>query len=207
MNKAKSNIRFWLAGILAFIVGFNAMTLAAKSEEKASKSIDFTLKDQNGKDVSLSDFKGKIVVLEWVNPDCPFTKRHYSPSYNTAVKLVNEYKNKPVVWLSINSTNSHDQDINKAWAKEKGVTHLVLDDSQGTVGKLFGAKSTPHTFIINPDGKLVYKGAFDNDPRGNMPETERVNYVKQVVDDLLTNKEPSVKETKPYGCSVKYKQK
>ena len=206
MNKAKSYIRFWLAGLLAFLIGFNAMTLAAKSEEEASKTINFTLKDQNGKDVSLSDFKGKIVVLEWVNPDCPFTKRHYSSSYNTAVDLVKHYKDKPVVWLSINSTNYFDQEKNKAWHKENNLKHIVLDDSSGKVGKQFGAKSTPHVFVVDAAGKLAYEGAFDNDPRGSKPKTEQVNYVKQVVDALLSGNEPPIKESKPYGCSVKYKQ-
>ena len=206
MKKAENHIRFWLAGFLAFIIGFNAISLAAKSDEESSKSINFTLKDQNGKDVSLSDYANKIVVLEWVNPDCPFTQRHYSKKYNTAVDLVKEYKGKPVVWLSINSTHYFDQEKNKAWAKEKELKHKVLDDSTGKVGKQFGARSTPHVFVVDKTGKLVYKGAFDNDPRGDKSEDDRVNYVKKVVDSLLAGNEISVDNTKPYGCSVKYKE-
>ena len=206
MNNAKKHIRFWLVGILAFIVGFNAMTLAAKSEEQSKTKVDFTLKDQDGKEVSLSEYKGKVVVLEWLNPDCPFTKRHYSSEYETAKEFVKEYKGKPVVWLGINSTHYFDQEKNKAWAKEKQLKHKILDDSSGTVGKQFGARSTPNMFVVNQQGKLVYEGALDNDPRGNKDKSEKVNYVKQVVNELLAGKEPSVKVTKPYGCSVKYKE-
>ncbi len=189
-----------LVAILLAVV----FVVPARSAPEQSNKPDFTLKDQNGADVSLSALRGKIVVLEWVNPDCPFTKRHYSEEKQTTVKLVDQYSSKPVVFLSINSTHYFDQQKNKEWYGKLGLKHKVLDDNSGEVGREFKAKSTPHVYVIDPQGSVVYQGAIDNDPYGDKPESEIRNYINVVVDDLLAGRKVSVSNTQPYGCSVKY---
>jgi peroxiredoxin len=151
--------------------------------------------------VSLADYKGKTVVLEWVNPDCPFVKRHYQA--RTFAKLVNEYKDKNVVYLAVNSTNFHADEKNKSWYEKYDLPYTILNDQSGKVGKLYGAKTTPHMYVIDPKGNLVYQGAIDDDPQGNKG-TGAINYVQAVLEDLTAGKKPRYSQTKPYGCSVKY---
>jgi peroxiredoxin len=161
----------------------------------------FALEDQNGKKVSLSDYAGKIVVLEWVNPDCPFVQRHYKAK--TMITLAEKYKAKDVVWLAINTTQYMNKDTNKQWISQHQLSYPILDDHLGQVGKLYGAKTTPHMFIIDKSGKLVYAGGIDDDPRGSK-QGSAVNYVDRALEELLAGKPVSVSQTKPYGCSVKY---
>lgn len=162
----------------------------------------FSLEDQTGKKVSLSDFSGKkIVVLEWINPDCPYVQRHYKAA--TMKSLAEKYKDKGVVWLAINTTHYMNKETNQKWITDYQLPYQILDDHEGTVGRLYGAKTTPHMFIIDKSGKLVYQGAIDDDPRGNKGEN-KVNYVAKALDELLAGKPISMSETKPYGCSVKY---
>lgn len=162
----------------------------------------FSLEDQTGKKVSLSDFSGKkIVVLEWINPDCPYVQRHYKAA--TMKSLAEKYKDKGVVWLAINTTHYMNKETNQKWITDYQLPYQILDDHEGTVGRLYGAKTTPHMFIIDKSGKLVYQGAIDDDPRGNKGEN-KVNYVAKALDELLAGKPISMPETKPYGCSVKY---
>ena len=142
---------------------------------------DFTLTDQQGQPVHLADYNGKIVVLEWVNPDCPFVKRHYK---------------------AINSTHYMGADRNRDWATRYDLPYPILDDHVGQVGHMYDARTTPHMFIIDRRGYLVYHGAIDNDPSGS--SAERVDYVRQTLDQLLAGQAVSVPETKSYGCSVKY---
>lgn len=162
----------------------------------------FTLEDQTGKKVSLSDFSGKkIVVLEWINPDCPYVQRHYKAG--TMKTLAEKYRDKGVVWLAINTTHYMNKETNQKWITDNQLPYQILDDHEGTVGRLYGAKTTPHMFIIDKSGRLVYQGAIDDDPRGNKGEN-KVNYVAKALDELLAGKPISMSETKPYGCSVKY---
>jgi len=164
----------------------------------------FTLSDSAGNSVSLADFKGKIVVLEWVNPDCPFVKRHYQEG--TMKNLTSAYsESMDVVWLTINSTNYMDAAANAAFAKKEGITWPILVDQDGTVGHAYGAATTPHMFVIDAEGTVVYNGAIDDDPRGNMETGARTNYVSDALNDIAAGKTVSTPETKPYGCSVKYK--
>jgi len=164
----------------------------------------FTLSDSAGKTVSLADFKGKTVVLEWTNPDCPFVKRHYQEG--TMKNLTTSYsEGMDVVWLTINSTNYMDGAANASFVKKEGISWSVLVDQDGTVGHAYGAATTPHMFIIDSEGVVVYEGAIDDDPRGNMESGARTNYVSQALNELSTGKTVSTPETKPYGCSVKYK--
>ena len=119
--------------------------------------------------------------------------------------LSSAYADSGVVWLTVNSTNYMDAAANAAFAKKEGITWPVLVDQDGTVGHAYGAATTPHMFIVNAEGVVVYEGAIDDDPRGNMEAGARTNYVSQALNELATGEAVSTPETKPYGCSVKYK--
>lgn len=181
-----------------------AVTLAFAADKasigKAAPA--FSLQDQDGKTVSLADSKGKIVVLEWFNNDCPYVVRHYEKD-KTMSTLSEKYSSKDVVWLAINSTDGKKGDDNKKISESWSIKYPVLSDSDGSVGKAYGAKSTPHMFIIDKEGNLAYAGGIDNDPDGKMGD-KRVNYVEKALDELLTGKPVSEPQTKQYGCGVKY---
>ncbi|MGB5106092.1 MAG: thioredoxin family protein [Candidatus Zixiibacteriota bacterium] len=170
---------------------------------------EFTLKDIEGKDVKLSQFKGKTVVLEWVNFDCPFVKKHYSSG--NMQKLQGIYTKKDIVWLSICSSAPGKlghfpiADLKKRIASEKAVPSDYLIDENGTVGKLYGAKTTPHMFIIDPKGVLRYAGAIDDTPSTKTADIEKAtNFVSSGLDALVAGKSVAVKTSTPYGCAVKY---
>jgi peroxiredoxin len=172
--------------------------------EPGQKAPNFTLKNQEGKTVSLADYKDKIVVLEWFNYDCPFVKYHYEDK-KTMSELAAKYKNKNVVWLTVNSTNYATQKTNKEYAKKHNVTHAILDDSSGKVGRAYKATNTPHLIIIDKKGNVAYNGAIDNSPNGNTPAgTELEKYVDKALTELTNGQKVSKPKTKPYGCSVKY---
>lgn len=216
----KGNIRSFIAAfcILLFLsavtiaetkpcCGTDACTcIEAKTVDEAVKAPDFTLTDINGKEVTLSSLKGKIVVLEWMNYDCPFVKPHYERDTSTMKNLAHKYKDNNVVWLTINSTNYATPESNKEWAQKHELKHQhVLIDQDGKVGKLYDAKTTPHIFIVDKKGHIAYQGAIDNAPRGQVPEgQEYVNYADQALEELTSGKSVTVSKTKPYGCSVKY---
>lgn len=178
-----------------------ASVAAAGGVEVGSKAPDFTLQDHQGNEVSLSDFDGAVRVLEWTNPDCPFVVRHYEAG--TMKKLAEQYAGKKVVWLTVNSTHYMDAEANAAFAKKYGIKVPILVDQDGTVGTMYGAKTTPHMFVIDPDGKVVYAGAIDSDPRGNAEAP--TNYVDAALEAAVAGKAVQNAETTPYGCSVKYK--
>lgn len=161
----------------------------------------FTLSDHAGKQVSLADHAGKIVVLEWFNEGCPVVVRHYEA--DTMNKLCEKYKEQDVVWLAVNSTAGNKAESNKKAAESWKMKHQILSDADGKVGKMYGAKTTPHMFIINKDGTLAYAGAIDDDPNGRMGE-KATNYVAKALDELIAGESVSTAETKAYGCSVKY---
>lgn len=165
---------------------------------------DFTLKGIDGKAYQLSQFKGQVVVLEWTNPNCPFVQRVYREIMPAIQK---KYSDK-VVWLTVNSTNPGHRDFESAEAlqmkyKEWGATFTsMLLDPDGKIGKMFDAKTTPHMFIIDKEGKLVYAGGIDDDPRGS--KQDKVNYVDVALTNLFAGKEVPMPTTRSYGCSVKY---
>lgn len=199
------------------VLAIPGLVLAGSTEKKACPSDcqksccttqtapDFTLKDINGKTVQLSKFKGNTVVLEWTNYDCPFVKAHYDTESKTMSKLAAKYADQVVVWLTINSTHYATPETTKAWADKHQLKQKVLIDGDGKVGKLYKAKTTPHIFVIDKEGKIAYQGAIDNAPLGKKPEgKELVNYVDKALTELLGGKKVEIAKTEPYGCSVKY---
>jgi peroxiredoxin len=167
----------------------------------------FELTDTDGKRVSLASFKGKVVVLEWFNADCPFVK--YAHGDGPLKAMAAKWQKKGVVWLAINSNAPGKQgagkDRNAKARTDWNLAHPILLDEPGTVGKLYGAKTTPHMYVIDAKGVLVYAGGLDNAPLGKT-EVELVPYVDQALEAVLAGKAPPTAETKPYGCSVKYAQ-
>jgi len=189
---------------------FTALTLAsaAFAVEIGKPAPDFSATDINGKTVRLGDYRGKIVVLESYNSDCPFCNNHYKTG--AMQDLEKDMAAKGVVWLIVNSVNpnhpSHrtPEQARQEIADKKIIATAWIDDSSGAVGHLYGMKTTPHMFVVNKDGTLAYDGAIDNKPHPQHdPRTAR-NYVREAVDALLAGKPVEVSQTKPYGCGVKY---
>lgn len=162
---------------------------------------DFTAVDETGARHRLSQYRGHAVVLEWTNPDCPFVARHYEA--DTMEKLAKALGAKDVVWLAVNSTHSNTPADTKTWKVEQGFAYPTLQDADGTLGHLLGARTTPHMFVIDADGVLRYRGAIDDDPSGKSEKP--LNYADASVAALLASSTPDPSDTKPYGCSVKYK--
>lgn len=188
---------------------FVALALAASAfaVEIGKPAPDFTGTDINGKTVKLSDYKGKIVVVESYNSDCPFCHNQYSGATQALQK---DLTGKGVIWLLVNSVNPHnfshrtDAQARQEWTDLKINATAWIDDSSGVIGHLYGMKTTPHVFVVNKDGNLVYEGAMDDHPDPfHDPRTAR-NYVRETVNDLLDGKPIEVSETKPYGCAVHY---
>lgn len=189
---------------LALVCGFaSTAVLGADGVEIGQKAPDFTLKSSDGEKVSLSSFKDKVVVLQWTNHTCPFIKRHEG-SQRTIQKLVEKFAGKDVAFVAVDSSHycEDKKDGINAFRKENGLKHPTLLDADGKVGKMFGAKATPHVFVINKEGLVVYMGAFDNDRRGDKENAR--NYVQEAVAAALNGSTPAVEKSKAYGCSVKY---
>jgi peroxiredoxin len=171
---------------------------------------DFSATDTAGKTHKLSDFKGKLVVLEWTNPGCPFVMKHYGAGNMQG--LQKEFTGKGVVWLSINSTERESGDYLApaklaGWMLEKrGAPTATLMDESGKIGQLYGAKTTPHMYIVSPQGQLIYAGGIDSVPSARADDIKTAtNYVRQGLGEALGGKAISMASTRPYGCSVKYK--
>ena len=169
---------------------------------------NFTATDALGKSHKLSDFKGKHVVLEWTNPGCPFVVKHYGGNMQA---LQAEFTTKGVVWLSINSTAANASDYLapaklNAWKTEKkAASTAMLMDESGKIGQLYGAKTTPHMYIINTQGQLVYAGAIDSIASASVGDIKTAtNYVRQGLSEALGGKPISMASSRAYGCTVKY---
>ena len=194
--------------LLIFLVGYN---LYAENKAKIGENApNFTLTDSYGKTHKLSDFAGKYVVLEWINFDCPFVVKHYKSE--NMQKLQKEFTDKGVIWLAICSSAEGKQghfdnkEINKRINDYKAKMTAYLIDEDGTVGKLYDAKVTPHMYIINPEGKLIYQGAIDDIKSTDTEDVKKAkNYVKIALESAMNNKPIETKTSVPYGCSVKYK--
>ncbi len=178
---------------------------ARDAQSSAKRAPGFELNSFDGKTVNLSDYRGKIVVLEWFNMECPFSLYHYETK-KTMAQLAEKYKSKNVVWFAVNSTNHTTPAANKTFAEKYKLPFPILDDRSGKVGRAYNAKTTPHIFVINPRGRIVYDGAIDDSPMGQKKEGV-VNYVDNVLAELTAGKDVSTANTKPYGCTVKYAEK
>ena len=163
----------------------------------------FSLQDQNGSTVALDDLKGKVVVLEWFNNECPYVVKHYQGGHMN--QLASQFGDKGVVWLAIDSTSNHDAANSKKIASEWKIDRPILSDAAGTVGKAYASRNTPTMYIIDKDGKIAYRGAIDNKPDAETASINgATNYVAQALDEVLAGKTVTQPETKAYGCSVKY---
>src|SRR5687768_196362 len=211
--------------VILVVIGGVAWAIAAKVSEAektegfanalsepsvGSPAPAFTLTDTRGKQHKLADFKGKHVVLEWVNFGCPFVKKHYGSGNMQATQK--KAVDQGVVWLSVCSSAEGKQghmdaaNWNEEIADRKLSSTAVLIDESGAVGKTYGAKTTPHMYIINPDGILIYKGAIDDKPTANKDDLPGArNYVLAALDESMAGKPVSTASTQSYGCSVKYR--
>ncbi|MBW2529800.1 MAG: thioredoxin family protein [Deltaproteobacteria bacterium] len=170
---------------------------------------NFSLPALGGGTVRLSEHRGKVVVLEWFNPDCPFVKQAHSREQQLR-GLAARYGADGVVWLAINSgapgKQGHGAAANERGKQSFGIEYPVLLDESGAVGRQYGALRTPHLYVIDPAGTLVYRGALDNTRGGDLEDAEPsfVNYVTAALADLAAGRAVATPETEPYGCSVKY---
>ncbi len=189
------------AGLMAM-----ASTFAAEPGKPAPA---FTAKSVKAEDVSLSSLKGRTVVLEWVNFDCPFVKKHYSSG--NLPKLQESYTAKGVVWITVNSSAPGKQGhlepaklAERATKEGSKATHIIAD-ADGTIGKAYGAKVTPHVFVIQPDGTLAYNGAIDSKASTKPEDIDSADkLLAQAIDAVLDGKPVANAKNAPYGCGVKY---
>lgn len=199
-----------LIATAALLAATTLPALAVAAAAVGQPAPDFALRDTGGKTVRLSDYKGKTVVLEWTNPGCPFVRKHYDSGNMPATQK--EAIDRSVVWLSINSTEKASSDYLEPpklahWLHErKGVATAVLMDEDGAAGKSYGARTTPHMYIVNPDGVLVYAGAIDSIPSARPADIAKAtNYVNAALADLAAGRPVAQAVTQAYGCSIKYK--
>jgi len=195
---------------LLTLIGVLALgCLLAQAEAIVGKPAPaFTAKDINGKTHNLADYKGKIVVLEEYNLDCPFCANHFKSG---AMQELQAYAaSKGVVWLLVNSVGPRAESYRtpaaakKEWAAEKIKAAAWIDDSSGAIGKSYGLRTTPHMVVIDKTGVVAYNGAIDNNPSTDEDPRKARNYVREAIDKLLAGDKPTVTTTKPYGCAVKY---
>jgi peroxiredoxin len=190
---------FSLLAALA-LVAVALVPSALPALEPGDAAPDFTLKDELGNEHTLSELRGKVVVLEWTNPDCPYVQMHYND--NPTMKTLHaKYSEQGVVWMAVNSTHYNTAEASQQWMEKHGLKYHTLQDADGTVGRQYGAQTTPHMYIIDAEGKLAYMGGIDAGPRSE----EKGAYVANALDEVIAGKPVSMAATKQYGCSVKYK--
>ena len=194
-------------GVVTILILFTGMALAQVVSNQAAPN--FTLIDTKGQKHSLSDYKGKFVVLEWFNPDCPFVKKHYNSG--NMPQLQKQYTAKGVIWLSIDSSaageegNYPPEGLNKFMSDKGGSPTAIFADADGKLGHLYAAQTTPHMFIIDPKGILIYQGAIDDTPSTDIEDVKTAkNYVSAALDAAMNGLPVVVSSSKSYGCSVKY---
>ena len=199
---------------MKFLLSASALALAALPAFAATAVVGqpaptFSVTDTSGKTVSLADFKGKTVVLEWVNPGCPYVRKHYDSANMQATQK--GATGQGVVWLAVNSTASGHYDYKKpaemaAWMQsQKAAATATLMDSDGKIGRAYGARTTPHMYVIDAKGTLVYAGGIDDKPSSNPADVKTAkNHVAAALADIAAGKPVAQAATRPYGCSVKY---
>ena len=200
-TRSKSIVALTAAALMGLAATQFGATAGPSTLTIGAPAPQFSLMDQDGKPVSLAEYAGKTVVLEWTNPECPFVQRHYKAK--TMTTLADEYKDKGVVWLAVNSTGSQTPAEDKAWAEQNHLPYPVLNDAAGGVGHMYDAKTTPEMYVITKGGTLAYAGGIDNDPQGEKG-TAATNYVKLALDAVLADKPVPMPKTKSYGCGVHY---
>jgi peroxiredoxin len=198
-----------LVPVLAVSLALGAAVRSEAAAVVGEKAPDFTLTDNAGQSHSLSSFQGKWVVLEWVNYDCPFVRKHYGSGNMQALQKA--YTGKGVTWLSINSAapgkEGHLSATESATqAKQRNAAmSAYLIDADGKVGRAYGAKTTPHMYVIDPTGKLVYAGGIDDKPSTDQADVKSAkNFVRAALDEAMAGKAVTVASSQPYGCAVKY---
>lgn len=195
--------------IRLFVVFLLVTSNAVLAVNPGQPAPEFTLSDVSGKPVKLSDLKGKFVVLEWVNPECPYVQKHYDSA--NMQTLQKEFGARQVAWLAINSTREGHAEFKSpqqmaGWMKAKGgAPAATLLDRDSKVGRLYGAVTTPHMYVIDPKGTLVYAGAIDDKRSTNPADVKTAkNYVRAALGESMAGKAVSTASTSPYGCTVKY---
>jgi peroxiredoxin len=188
----------------ALVAGLGAAAAAGDKDAKAAKvgekAPTWVAKDIKGKEWKSADFAGKIVVLDWVNPDCPVCKGAHKDGRIAA--MIKELKSLDAVFIGVNSTHYMDAAKNEQALKDYGIEYPVLLDNEGTIGRAYGARTTPHLFVIDTTGVLRYQGAIDE---GNPGQAGKINYAVNAVKQIKAGETVSPENTKSYGCNVKYK--
>ena len=186
-----------------------ATALPVQAAAPGAAAPDFTIADTSGKPVKLADYRGKFVVLEWTNPECPFVQKHYNSK--NMQELQKEWGAKDVVWLTINSTNSSRSEFKSpdemaSWMRAQGAApKATLIDGTSATARAYSAKTTPHMFVVDPTGKLVYNGAIDDKRTTNLADAKTANnYVRAALTEATVGKPVTVASTAPYGCSLAY---
>ncbi|MEM1127471.1 MAG: thioredoxin family protein [Bacteroidota bacterium] len=208
----KTRLSLLVAGLVPvflLVAAFTQAPTAPASPEIGAAAPAFTLQGADGETYTLADFEGQHVVLEWLNFGCPYVKKHYSSGNMQA--LQSKYAEEGVVWLSVVSSAPGKQGYYPADemmalnAEQGGQQMAILLDPEGTVGRAYGARTTPHMYIIDAEGTLVYKGGIDDKPTADPSDIEgATNHVSVALDAALAGEEIPVTTTPPYGCSVKY---
>ena len=194
---------------VGMLVAALAVSFAAYAVRVGDAAPDFTGTDTNGKTHKLSEYKGKFVVLEWTNNGCPYTQKHYQSGNMQA--LQKDWTGKGVIWLTVLSSAQGDQGYmtasqeNAYMSKEKATPTAALLDPTGVIGHEYSAKTTPHMFVIDPSGKLIYDGAIDDHPTTDTADVKvSKNYVSTALTEAMAGQPVATSSTRPYGCSVKY---
>ncbi len=193
----------------AFVLGNVSSPMASGDAQVGNPAPGFTLTDTNGNSVTLADYRGKYVVLEWINYDCPFVAKHYNSKNMQGIQ--DKYREQGVVWLAVNSSAEGKQghfsndEIHARMKKHASTVDAYLLDGSGDVGRTYGATHTPHMYVIDPEGTLVYMGAIDSIRSADVADVPKAdNYVSMALDATLAGQDVPVKTTRAYGCTVKY---
>ena len=194
---------------LGAVIGAMICSATAWAVEPGDAAPAFTVKNVKGEEVSLAKQKGKVVVLEWVNYECPFVKKHYGSG--NIPKLQEKYTGKDVVWITVNSAADGQQgylpadELAARSAKEGNKASQIVLDTDGTVGKAYGAKTTPQLVVIDKEGKVAYNGAIDSKATTEAADIASADsYISLALDSVLAGKTVDKAKTQPYGCGVKY---